>query len=84
MTSHPIQQFIITFDAGCIQGLWEQLNQALREQVRMKQGKSPQATAAIVDSQSVKTTEKKEPVRCAGSPRCSNWRGKYTASTAVS
>ena len=50
-------------------GLWEQMNQALREQVRMKQGKSPQATAAIVDSQSVKTTEKK---------------GKYTASTAVS
>lgn len=40
-------------------GLWEQLNQVLREQVRMNQGKSPQATAAIVDSQSVKTTEKK-------------------------
>ncbi len=49
-------------------GLWEQMNQILREQVRMKQGRSPQATAAIVDSQSVKTTEKK---------------GKYTASTAV-
>ena len=32
------------------QGLWEQMNQALREQVRMKQGKSPGATAAIVDS----------------------------------
>jgi putative transposase len=40
-------------------GLWEQINQVLREQVRMKQGRSPQATAAIVDSQSVKTTEKK-------------------------
>lgn len=50
-------------------GLWEQINQVMREQVRMKQGKSPQATAAIVDSQSVKTTEK---------------RGKYTASMAVS
>lgn len=47
-------------------GLWEQINQVLREQVRMKQGKSPGATAAIVDSQSVKTTEKK---------------GKYPAST---
>ena len=45
------------------------MNQALREQVRMKQGKSPGATAAIIDSQSVKTTEKK---------------GKYTALTAVS
>jgi putative transposase len=50
-------------------GLWEQINQVLREQVRMKQGTSPQATAAIVDSQSVKTTEKK---------------GKCTASMAVS
>jgi len=40
-------------------GLWEQMNQVLREQVRMKQGRSPRATAAIVDSQSVKTTEKK-------------------------
>jgi putative transposase len=50
-------------------GVWEQINQVLREQVRMKQGKSHQTTAAIVDSQSVKTTEKK---------------GKYTASTAAS
>lgn len=40
-------------------GLWEQINQLLREQIRMKQGRSAQATAAIVDSQSVKTTEKK-------------------------
>lgn len=40
-------------------GTWEQINQVLREQIRIKQGKSPQATAAIVDSQSVKTTEKK-------------------------
>ena len=46
-------------------------------------GISPQATAAIVDSQSVKTTEKKEPVRWAAMPPWSNWRGKYTASTAV-
>lgn len=40
-------------------GVWEQLNQVLRERVRYKQGKSPQAPAAIADSQSVKTTEKK-------------------------
>ncbi len=40
-------------------GLWEQINQVLREQIRMKQGRSPQATAAIVDSQKVQTTEKK-------------------------
>jgi putative transposase len=40
-------------------GLWEQINQLLREQIRMKQGRSPQATAAIVDSQKGYTTEKK-------------------------
>ena len=40
-------------------GLWQQMNQVLRDQVRIKQGKAAQATAAIVDSQSVKTTEKK-------------------------
>ncbi|WP_317107276.1 IS5 family transposase [Chroococcidiopsis sp. SAG 2025] len=40
-------------------GIWQQINLALREQVRMKLGKSHQATAAIVDSQSVKTTRKK-------------------------
>ncbi|MGL4617767.1 MAG: IS5 family transposase [Chroococcidiopsis sp.] len=40
-------------------GVWEQINQVLREQVRMKQDRSPQATAAIVDSQSVKNDGKK-------------------------
>ena len=40
-------------------GIWQQMNQVLRDQVRMKQGKAAQATAAIIDSQSVKTTEKK-------------------------
>ena len=69
MASRHIQQFIITSDVGILRGLWEQINSVLREQVRMKQGKSHQATAAIVDSQSVKTTEKK---------------GKYTASMVAS
>ncbi len=50
-------------------GLWEQINQVLREQVRMKQGRTPGATAAIVDSQKGYTTEKK---------------GKCTASMAAS
>jgi putative transposase len=40
-------------------GRGEQINQLLREQIRMKQGSSPQATAAIVDSQKGYTTEKK-------------------------
>jgi putative transposase len=38
-------------------GLWEKIHQALREQVRTKAGREPEPSAAIVDSQSVKTTE---------------------------
>lgn len=32
-------------------GLWQQINSVLREQIRMKQGRYPGATAAIIDSQ---------------------------------
>jgi putative transposase len=39
-------------------GVWEQINDALRREVRVAEGKEPEPTAAIVDSQSVKTTEK--------------------------
>lgn len=39
-------------------GLWEQINQALREKVRRKAGRENSPSAAIIDSQSVKTTEK--------------------------
>jgi transposase len=38
-------------------GTWEQITQALRESYRRTIGRSPQPTAAIIDSQSVKTTE---------------------------
>jgi putative transposase len=37
-------------------GLWEQLNDALREAVRQQAGRNIQPSAAIMDSQSVKTT----------------------------
>lgn len=39
-------------------GLWELLNQTLRERVRGKAGREATPSAAIIDSQSVKTTEK--------------------------
>jgi len=45
-------------------GVWEHLNQALRDQVRQQLGKSPQPSAIAGDSQSVKTTEKRG--RCTG------------------
>lgn len=50
-------------------GVWQQINQALREKIRRIEGRNPQPSAAVADSQSVKTTEK---------------RGRYTDSMAVS
>jgi transposase len=40
-------------------GIFEKINSSLRKSLRSLLGKHPEATAAIVDSQSVKTTEKK-------------------------
>ncbi len=40
-------------------GIWQQVHDALRTQLRQAVGKKPQATAGIIDSQSVKTTEKR-------------------------
>lgn len=36
--------------------VWEKINTALREQVRVEDGRQPQPSAASIDSQSVKTT----------------------------
>ena len=44
------------------QGTWERVNAALRERHRVAGGRKPQPTAAIIDSQSARTTE-------AGGPR---------------
>jgi putative transposase len=38
-------------------GTWQRINDALRPQIRKRAGRNPEPTAAIIDSQSVKTTE---------------------------
>jgi len=40
-------------------GLWEDMNDALREAVRLEAGRDAEPSAGIIDSQSVKTTETK-------------------------
>jgi transposase len=44
--------------SGAMMGDAERMHTALREQVRVKQGREPTPSAAIIDSQSVKTSQK--------------------------
>lgn len=43
------------------QGIWEAINAALVKQVRVKEGRAEEPTAAIIDAQSVKTAQKGGP-----------------------
>lgn len=45
------------FKKWSAEGTYERINTALREQLRTEAGRDPQPSAAIIDSQSVKTTE---------------------------
>ncbi len=38
-------------------GKWERINETLRECYRVSRGRDPQPSAAVIDSQSVKTTQ---------------------------
>lgn len=40
------------------QGTWQRMNEVLRQDVRVQAGRNPQPSAASIDSQSVKTTQK--------------------------
>lgn len=40
------------------EGIWQRINDALRQMVRLQENRKATPSAAIIDSQSVKTTEK--------------------------
>ena len=52
----PWQTVYDYFRRWRIDGTWERINTALRERVRIKVGREPTPSGAILDSQSVKTT----------------------------
>jgi putative transposase len=52
----PWQTAYHYFRAWRLDGTWERLNAALREQLRVRAGRDPQPSAGVLDSQSVKTT----------------------------
>ncbi len=54
----PWQTVYDYFRLWRLDGTWEQLQTALRKRVRVHVGRDPEPSGAILDSQSVKTTEK--------------------------
>src|SRR6185312_16444872 len=53
----PYRTVFSYFRAWQKDGTWDNIHNALRDKVRRAAGKKPKPTAAILDSQSVKTTE---------------------------
>ncbi len=60
MMPHDLPKWRTVYDyfrTWRIEGVWERLNQVLRERLRLKVGREAEPSAGVLDSQSVKTTE---------------------------
>ncbi len=65
-------------------GVWEEINHTLRRETRIQEARDPEPTAAVVDSQSVKTTAKSAPPALRFPQRKDGAsRGKYMAMMAA-
>ena len=73
----PWQTVYGYFRAWRRDGTWERIQDALRRRVRAKAGRDPEPSAAILDSQSVRTTEQ-------GGPAATTRARRSTAASAPS
>jgi putative transposase len=56
-------------------GTWQRIHTALREKTRLKQGRESTPSAAIIDSQSVKTSQKGGSAATTGARKCRDASG---------
>ena len=64
-----------------LDGTWQKIHDKLREKVRRKAGKKPTPSAAVIDSQSVKTHAPRKGGRMATTRARTSWAGNDISSS---